>query len=84
MARQIHISACYLSDLVSRIVGCRFVEYLTRLRLEKAYAMLHSHAPIAEVAAACGFGTVSNFTRAFRRFYGIAPSVARRTAESDS
>ena len=83
VAGQIHISACYLSDLFSRIVGCRFVEYLTRLRLEKAYAMLTSRATIAEAAAACGFGTVSNFTRAFRRFYGIAPSVLRRSAESD-
>ena len=79
VASEIHISACYLSDLFSRIVGCRFVEYLTRLRLERARAMLRStEHPISDVAVACGFGTVSNFTRAFRRFYGKAPSSYRR------
>ena len=81
VAKRIHISPCYLSDLFSRIVGCRFVEYLTRLRLERARAMLHEgEASISEVATACGFGTVSNFTRAFRRAFGVAPSVFRRSA----
>lgn len=79
VASRIHISPCYLSDLFSRIVGCRFVEYLTRLRLERARAMLRDEeASVAEIAAACGFGTVSNFTRAFRRAFGTAPSVFRR------
>lgn len=79
VASEIHISACYLSDLFSRIVGCRFVEYLTRLRLDRARSMLRStDRSIGDVATACGFGTVSNFTRAFRRFYGKAPSSYRR------
>ena len=75
VARRIHISPCYLSDLFSRIVGRRFVEYLTHLRLERAQAMLREQKiSVAEVAAACGFGTVSNFTRAFHRAFGVAPS----------
>lgn len=78
VARHIHISPCYLSDLFSRIVGCRFVEYLTRLRLEHAQSMLRGNAPVSTVAAACGFGTVSNFTRAHRRAFGVAPSQWRR------
>ena len=81
VAGHIHISPCYLSDLFSRIVGCRFVEYLTRLRLEHAQTMLRGSAPISAVAAACGFGTVSNFTRAFRRAFGVAPSEWRREGE---
>lgn len=84
VASEIHISACYLSDLFSRIVGCRFVEYLTSMRLNRARAMLrNTDRPIGDVAAACGFGTVSNFTRAFRRVYGKAPSSYRREGGSD-
>lgn len=80
VAKRIHISPCYLSDLFSRIVGCRFVEYLTRLRLERARTMLREEeTPIFEIATACGFGTVSNFTRAFRRAFGIAPSHFRKS-----
>ena len=72
------------SDLFSRIVGCRFVEYLTSMRLNRARAMLrNTDRPIGDVAAACGFGTVSNFTRAFRRVYGKAPSSYRREGGSD-
>ena len=79
VAGHIHISSCYLSDLFSRIVGCRFIEYLTRLRLERAQSMLRPEgSSVSEVATACGFGTVSNFTRAFRRTFGVAPSVWRR------
>lgn len=79
VAAEIHISPCYLSDLFSRIVGCRFVEYLTHLRLRHACTMLATQErSVLDVATACGFGTVSNFTRAFRRFYGVAPSAYRR------
>jgi AraC-like DNA-binding protein len=83
VAAEIHISSCYLSDLFSRIVGCRFVEYLTRLRLRHAQTMLASHErSVLDIATACGFGTASNFTRAFRRFCGVAPSVYRREVEA--
>lgn len=79
VAGEIHISSCYLSDLFSRIVGCRFVEYLSHLRLERAGAMLrNTDRTVGDIATVCGFGTVSNFTRAFRRFYGKAPSSYRR------
>lgn len=79
VAGRIHISPCYLSDLFSRIVGCRFVEYLTHLRLERAQDMLaRGEGSITSIAAACGFGTVSNFTRAYRRAYGVSPSAWRR------
>lgn len=84
VASEIHISPCYLSDLFSRIVGCRFVEYLTHLRLERARAILrNTNRSIGDIAIGCGFSTVSNFTRAFRRFYGKAPSSYRREGEAD-
>ncbi len=84
VAARIHISPCYLSDLFSRIVGCRFVEYLTRLRLECAQALLRGgKETIAEIAAACGFGTVSSFTRAFRRAVGVPPSLYRQGARTE-
>ena len=84
IAGKIHISPCYLSDLFSRIVGCRFVEYVTELRLERARTMLReTDDTVTEIAAACGFGTASNFTRAFRRVFGVAPSMWRRGAVDD-
>ena len=85
VAGRIHISPCYLSDLFSRIVGCRFVEYLTHLRLERARDMLAGgERSVAAIAAACGFGTVSNFTRTYRRAFGVSPSAWRRSAGTET
>ena len=35
--------------------------------------------PIAEIAEQCGFPDASNFSRAFRRRYGVSPSSLRAT-----
>ena len=44
VAQHIHISPCYLSNLFSRIAGCRFVGYPTRLRLRHGVE-LHTGLP---------------------------------------
>ncbi len=82
LACEIHISPCYLSDLFSKIVGCRFVEYLTRLRLEHARLLLRTgDMPVSEIATRCGFGSPSNFTRAHRRAFAVSPSAYRHPEE---
>jgi AraC family transcriptional regulator of arabinose operon len=38
-----------------------------------ALRLIQSPEPIAQVAQACGFPTLSNFGEQFRRRYGVAP-----------
>lgn len=53
--------------------------YIRHLRLRHAVSELtqHIHADIAEIAYGLGFGSPSDFSRAFRRAYDIAPQELR-------
>ncbi len=57
------------------VVGETVHELGKRVRLERALALL-SHPPrrsLTEVALACGFGSSSDFSRSFRKHFGVAP-----------
>ncbi len=55
-------------------------QHLLRLRLDRARELVESGtSKMGEVAAACGFSTLRNFHRAFRRAFG-SPPVAFRSA----
>ena len=56
--------------------------YITRLRLERARALLRgSSRSITDVALECGFETPSAFTTRFAKHYGIAPRAFRKNGE---
>lgn len=50
------------------------------IRLEKAHALISAtRLPLIEVALATGFASVPVLSREYRRRYGLAPSVSRRS-----
>lgn len=52
-------------------------EFIKRQRLERALFLM-SHAPqrsLTDVALDCGFSSSSDFSRSFKKRYGVAPSV---------
>ena len=62
-----------------RELGCTVIEYLRRLRIEKAKERLRNgDADILAVAMDLGFYDQSHFTNAFRRRVGMTPSEYRR------
>ena len=51
-------------------------QYLTKLRMEKAKAMLvHTDLPVSLIAGRIGYEDVSAFSRRFSAFYGLSPSA---------
>jgi transcriptional regulator GlxA family with amidase domain len=53
-------------------------QHLLRLRLDRARDLVEAGTlKIGEVAAACGFSTLRNFHRAFRRVFGSPPAAFR-------
>ena len=48
--------------------------YIDRLRVERAARtlMTSQELPVTDVATACGFPSVSNFTKAFKNHYGVS------------
>lgn len=60
------------------VVGEPPVNYVRRLRLERAAAVLaREQASVLEVALHSGYDSGEAFARAFRRLYGVAPSDFR-------
>lgn len=49
--------------------------YIRRRRLARAHSLLLAGSSVGRAARACGFGDPDTFARAFRREYGVAPSV---------
>jgi AraC family transcriptional regulator len=70
-----------LSRWFRRVHGVTVGEFVRRLRLERACALLvSSRKPLSEIALACGFADHAHFTRSFRRHMHIVPSEYRRAA----
>lgn len=61
-----------------KVSGNTFIAYLTNYRIVYACKLLgDDHSTIAEVAYDCGFNSLSQFNRAFRRFVGRTPTEYR-------
>lgn len=61
---------------------CSPLQYIIRKRLEFAFQMiaLHDDLPIATIANHCGFSSQSKFSAAFRKHFGITPSMVNKKA----
>lgn len=70
------ISAAYFGKLFKEFAGCSMVEYLKKVRMEKAYQALLSspEKSVAQVAKESGFGNPTYFATLFKKQYGVSPS----------
>lgn len=79
IARQIYLSPDYFSRLFKKEVGCTYAEYLTKVRVERAKALLSNPAlSVAEVAQKVGYHDPNYFSRVFRKVVGVSPSDYRQ------
>lgn len=79
LARAVDANPVTLSRGFRRAFGCSVGEYLRRLRLERATAMLAAtDLPLARIAADAGFTDQSHFSNQFRRRTGLSPSRYRQ------
>jgi AraC family carnitine catabolism transcriptional activator len=75
------ISIRQMERLFHTKLQARPMEIYRKLRLERAEQLLiYSHLSVRDVALACGFSSLSLFSRAFRTKYGTPPSVMRHSA----
>jgi len=72
------LSAPYFSTIFKEEMGENLSNYLNRLRVEKAAAMLATTSlPISGIAAACGFEDQSWFSKIFKNNTGYTPAKYR-------
>jgi AraC-like DNA-binding protein/ligand-binding sensor protein len=80
VAHVANISRHYFCKMFKKATGVSFIDYLSRVRVEKSKALLlNPNSRISEAAFACGFQSMTNFNRAFKRIVGCSPTQFRES-----
>lgn len=79
IASEMYVTRGQLTRQVKAITGLTTQQYAMNIRLKSACNMLcnNHEMMIAEIAYKCGFEDATSFSRAFRRLYGMSPSMYR-------
>lgn len=79
LADMLHLSVPYLSKFFLEHFGVNFLTYLTQLRIKTAvFDLTNTEKTIEMIAVDAGFPNSNAFTSAFKKEYGVLPSVYRR------
>ena len=79
LAEIIGITPSYLSSLFTNHQGCGFVDYLNKVRIERACAYFADHRmKTYEVAYKVGFRGEKYFSSVFKKVMGVSPSEYRK------
>lgn len=77
-AARFGLSECHIARLLRKETRFSFVEYVHSLRVTEACRLLTTTAKnCTEIADACGFGSITQFGRVFRKHTGCAPREYR-------
>lgn len=73
-------SPSHFSKMFKKLSGMSFSQYLNIIKVENAILLLQAHSSIAmtTVCEKCGFSTVRNFNRVFKKITGYSPSALPR------
>ena len=78
IARVAKMSPFAFSRYFKKNCGAGFVEYLNRVRTNKScYLLRETEYHVHDIAMECGFASISNFNKQFRKAEGIAPREYR-------
>jgi AraC family transcriptional regulator len=81
IGREVGAHPVHVAQVFRRFNGCTIGEYVRKLRVEFACsALARTDAPLAHIAADCGFADQSHFARTFKALTGMAPSLYRLAA----
>ncbi len=73
-----HLTPITFSRFFKKNCSTGFVEYLNKVRTNKAcYLLRETEYHVHDIAAECGFGSISNFNKQFRKMEGVSPREYR-------
>jgi len=83
LAQRLDVSPQILSEVLGKMAGARFYDYINRLRVARAQQLLadtrRDALPVLDIAFAAGFKTKSSFNKYFKQAVGMTPSEYRRS-----
>lgn len=74
IAKQMNLDRRYLTRLFKEKTGQTIQEYLIGVRLKEACTYLSQGFSVQKTAALCGYEDTSNFSRMFKKQYGLSPA----------
>lgn len=78
IARSLSVNDKYLSRLFKQKRGQTILQYISKLRLDRAvYLLRETDLPVNEIGMRIGFEDVRGFLRLFKKEYGMTPSEYR-------
>jgi len=79
MCNYLNVSATYFSTIFKRETGMNFVNYLTKVRLDKALHLLNTtDEKTYNISAIIGYPEPNYFSYVFKKQYGVSPSNYRK------
>lgn len=76
LSKNMYLSTVYLSKIFKEETGDSPINYLIKIRLAKAKELLKKKKmPIKVVAQSVGYKDAYHFSKLFKKYYGIAPSM---------
>lgn len=78
LARQVHLSESYFMQKFREASGMGAIEYLNRLRIQKACERILDGTAVADAAYQSGFKNLSNFNRKFKVITGCTPKQYKK------
>lgn len=80
LCREMGVSRALLYNKMKAITGAGAKEYITKIRIERAKALMESTSlTIAEISDMTGFTSQSYFSTAFKHYTGMTPSQYKQT-----
>ena len=83
IAEHVCVSKYHMSREFKLISGTTIFDYLGMLRCKEAKRMLTEGHTVSEAASACGFENLSYFTRSFKKYIGVLPSVYAKSKKAE-
>lgn len=77
ISQMVGVSESYLSKQFAKEVGCNFIQYVTKLRMEEAKQLLEKGVKITTVSERVGYLNPEHFSRIFKKFTGVNPKTYR-------
>ncbi|KYH33985.1 putative response regulatory protein [Clostridium tepidiprofundi DSM 19306] len=75
VSKNVYLSESYICRKIKSATGMSFVEYITKLRMEKAIEYLQNpNYKIVDIAKKLGYSDYRYFSRIFKKYTGYSPS----------